>query len=163
MSSLGTWVNWSLFLFTLTTCSLVWAAIYWFISVLILDWSMQSRAQWRKGQCKPTKRSITEESIVRPLIAWCLRKQFALPESLSMSGCSVFRHGGSYSSIQTVLHRSLWHKRCKASWSPTCLASLIAKDCYKWTPKSMCHSDWGRRVGGGRNGSALHQLCRCPL
>lgn len=34
-SSLGTWVNWSLFLFTLTTCSLVWAAIYWFISVLI--------------------------------------------------------------------------------------------------------------------------------
>lgn len=99
-SSLGTWVNWSLFLFTLTTCSLVWAAIYWFISVLILDWSMQSRAQWRKKQCKPTKWSIRQESIVRPLIAWCLRKQFACPESLSLSGCSVFRRG-DVSSIQT--------------------------------------------------------------
>lgn len=98
-SSLGTWVNWSLFLFTLTTCSLVWAAIYWFISVLILEWSMQSWAQWRKGQCRPTKWSIRQESIVRPLIAWCLRKEFALPESLSLSDCSVFRCGGSSSSI----------------------------------------------------------------
>lgn len=62
---------------------------------------MQSPAQWRKGQCKPTKRSIRQESIARPLIAQCLRKRFTLPESLSLSGCSVFRRGGSCSSIET--------------------------------------------------------------
>lgn len=64
-----------------------------------LNWSMQSQAQWRKGHCRPTKRSIRQESIVRPLIAWCLRKLFALLESLSLSGCSEFRCSGSFSSI----------------------------------------------------------------
>lgn len=41
--------------------------------------------------------------------------------------------------IRLLLYLSQWHHRCKASWSPA-----WGKDCCKWAPKSMCHSDWVR-------------------
>lgn len=58
---------------------------------------------WKEGQCEPTKRSIRQESIVRPLIAWCLRTQLVLPESLSV--CLAAQYSDAAKSKQTASPR----------------------------------------------------------